>query len=113
MAQAIVTKYFGPTNSKGSRVKATCDAGSVTVGWDYALGDSGNYDAAAIKLAKKFGWTGSMLRGTLPSGDRVYVFEGGPRVEVSANAAGGRRRAAHAAHRAGGKRTARRNRCGC
>lgn len=31
MKQAIVTKFLGPTNYRGSRVKATCQAGSVTI----------------------------------------------------------------------------------
>jgi hypothetical protein len=34
----IKTKYIGPTNFKGSRIKATSDCGkSVTLGWDSAL----------------------------------------------------------------------------
>ena len=80
--QAIVTKYIGPTNSRGSRVKATCQAGSITVGWDDGLDQDDNHDAAAVALARKLGWTGpsygKMARGALPSGaGNVYVFGGG------------------------------------
>lgn len=31
MRQAISTKYIGPTNYRSARVKASCEAGSVTV----------------------------------------------------------------------------------
>jgi hypothetical protein len=54
--QAISTKFIGPTNHRGSRIKATADAGSVTLSWDYALGTSANHRAAAIALANKFKW---------------------------------------------------------
>ena len=32
--QAIVTRYHGPGNVKGSRVKATAQAGSTITEWD-------------------------------------------------------------------------------
>jgi len=77
--QAIVTKFFGPTNSRGSRVKAKCQAGSVTLGWDHALNPDGNHDAAAQALASKLGWTsdayGQLVGGGLPDGrGNAYVF---------------------------------------
>jgi hypothetical protein len=37
IVQAITTKYIGPSNVRGSRVKATAAAGSVTLSWDHAL----------------------------------------------------------------------------
>jgi len=80
--QAIVTKFFGPTNSRGSRVKAKCQAGSVTLSWDHALNLDGNHDAAAQALASKLGWDrkeyyGKMVSGSLPDGTgNVYVFVG-------------------------------------
>ena len=51
--QAIVTKYLGPTNNRCARVKATAQAGSVTISWDCALDVDANHDAAAIALAVK------------------------------------------------------------
>tara|TARA_R100001015_G_C4593346_1_gene148688 strand:+ start:261 stop:509 length:249 start_codon:yes stop_codon:yes gene_type:complete len=37
---AIQTKYLGPTNTKGARIKAfTCNGHSVTIDYDYALSD--------------------------------------------------------------------------
>ena len=84
--QAITTRYIGPTNNRGSRVKAKCWAGSITVSWDHALGTEQNHDAAAIALVQKLGWHYAdrthnrdpgafMYRGELPFGTgNVYVF---------------------------------------
>jgi hypothetical protein len=35
MKYCIKTKYFGPTNTKGARIKAFCLWGSVVVGYDH------------------------------------------------------------------------------
>jgi hypothetical protein len=56
--QAINTKSFGPGNVRGSRVKASAQAGSIFVGWDHALNYERNHAAAAQALATKFGWHG-------------------------------------------------------
>jgi hypothetical protein len=75
--QAIVVKYLGPTDFHGSRVKATSQAGSVTRGWDDALGTNGNYRAAAIVLAEKFGWldwSTDLQGGWLPDGRAVFLL---------------------------------------
>jgi hypothetical protein len=66
MFQAIVTHYIGPTNYRGSRVKATCAAGSITLGWDHSLNSEQNHDAAAKALANKFDWVGEWHSGGLP-----------------------------------------------
>ena len=54
--QAIEVKYLGPTNSKGSRFKATASGGSVTISRDYALDTNMNELAAATALFEKLGW---------------------------------------------------------
>lgn len=54
--QAITTRFLGPTNHHGSRIKATCDAGSITLPWDHSLNSEGNHDAAAKALIRKLGW---------------------------------------------------------
>lgn len=56
LRQAITTKFAGPTNSRGSRVIATAEAGRVTLDWDHALDVPDNHYAAAYALACKFGW---------------------------------------------------------
>lgn len=81
MRQAIVTKYLGPTDSRGSRVKATADAGSITVPWDDRLDVNANHDRAAVALAKKVGWSGTLLGGGLPRGMGGNVYVWAPRVE--------------------------------
>lgn len=76
--QAIVTKFFGPTNTRGSRIKATAQAGSVTVSYDYALNSDENHAAAAQALAEKFGWFGAWHEGGAPDGrGNVYVWAPG------------------------------------
>lgn len=80
--QAIVTKFLGPTDFKGSRVKATCEARprGVTVGWDYGAGNAthqsdveANHDRAAVALIRSMGWYGYWIRGALPDG-RGYCY---------------------------------------
>lgn len=73
MRQAIVTRFLGPTNHRGARVKATADAGTVTVSWDYALGISENHERAAFALADKLGWTGNWVGGGLPGKGYAFV----------------------------------------
>jgi hypothetical protein len=90
--QAIKTKYFGATNHRGARIKATCDAGSVTVSWDYELGTEANHESArkalqlkiAVNGEKKYGysflqdpWMRPMVGGALPNNEGyAFVFVG-------------------------------------
>lgn len=72
--QAITTKYFGPTNVRGSRIKATAEAGSIIVQYDDRLNSSQNHCAAAKAFANKMGWNyGTWYMGGLHNGDRVFV----------------------------------------
>ncbi|NBV78014.1 hypothetical protein EBR66_07650 [bacterium] len=93
--QAIVTKYLGATNSRGSRIKATCEAGSATVAYDYGLSDYERHkqacDALRLKLAKasakgtgqdykKSPWLWPMVGGGMPGGyGYAFVFVEGER----------------------------------
>lgn len=76
--QAIICKYFGPTNSKGSRIKAQCAAGSITIDYPHELSGQAVYRKAAEALVAKLGWDsvhyGGLLGGQLPSGDYSFVF---------------------------------------
>lgn len=76
--QAIICKYFGPTNSKGSRIKAQCAAGSITIDYPHELSGQAVYRKAAEALVVKLGWDsvhyGDLLGGQLPSGDYSFVF---------------------------------------
>ena len=51
--QAIITKYLPTTNSRGSRIKATCSSGSVTIPYPYELSGQAVHRAAAEALAAK------------------------------------------------------------
>lgn len=67
MHQAIVTKYIGPTNHRGSRVVASCQAGSLTMTWDDGIGANENHTSAARALASLLGWSGAWVGGGLPA----------------------------------------------
>ncbi len=57
--RAIVTKFLGPTNHRGSRVKATLSGEksvSVTMPWCSGLNSDRNHAHAAEKLAEQLGW---------------------------------------------------------
>lgn len=52
--QAIVTKYLGPTNHRGSRIKATCWRDSITIPYphDEHHGEPAHRVAAVALVAK-------------------------------------------------------------
>ena len=69
---AITTKYLGPTNVHGSRVKASNEYGSVTIGYDCALNSFDNHALAANKLCEKYGLSELSMIGA--ANDTGYVF---------------------------------------
>ena len=71
--QSIVTRYLGPTNYRGSRVKATASAGSAVVSWDCSLSADANHKAAAEALARKFGWRGRWIEGGMHRPKRLKM----------------------------------------
>jgi hypothetical protein len=76
--QAIQTRYLGPTNSRGSRIKAWAAAGSITIGYPHELSGQACHRKAAEALIAKLGWNdshyGGLLGGQLESGDYAFVF---------------------------------------
>ena len=64
--QAIQTKYIPATNVKCSRIKAWCDAGSVTIPYPHELNGQSVHRAAAEALTKKLGWDDPLVGGSLP-----------------------------------------------
>jgi len=76
MRQAIVTKFVGPTNTKGGRIIAQSLAGKLVVPYDHALPTEANHTGAAVALARLKGWTGSMIGGGSPDcSGFCFVFE--------------------------------------
>ena len=55
--KAILTKYLGPTNFRGSRIKAYDeDNNSIIISWNHAWNVDQNHCYAASQLIKKMGW---------------------------------------------------------
>lgn len=77
MPQTIVTRYKGPTNTRGSRVIATAQCGRMVLSWDHRLNSEGNHRAAAEAFAAQWGWDGILLGGTLPDGHSYAWILGG------------------------------------
>lgn len=70
MRQSITTKYMGPTNSKGSRIKAIARKAdqwgkemSITIPLDYSLSTEDAHTKAAKACAEKYGWPGLWIGG--------------------------------------------------
>jgi hypothetical protein len=72
--KAIKTLYLGPTNYKGSRIKATDqDRNHITLNWDHELNADENHKAAAKALCEKMNWQGELIMGGFPKYN-VHVF---------------------------------------
>lgn len=74
MSQAIITRYHGPGNVRGSRIKATAWAGSITLNYEPSLSADENHAAAAKALADKFKWRGCWFSGGHPDGDGSMIY---------------------------------------
>lgn len=85
--QAIQSKYIPATNTKGSRIKATCERGSITVSYPDDLSGDACHVFAVDKLiekfvaedAKRYGseinpWTKPRACGQLPDNSYAHVF---------------------------------------
>jgi hypothetical protein len=81
---------MGPTNTRGSRYKATAQWGSLTVSADDTQNVDGNHERACLMLrekiakenAAKYGrpfysdpWMRAMVSGQLPDGSYAHVFK--------------------------------------
>jgi len=79
--QSITTKFIGPTNHRAARVKATTAAGhTLTVSYSYE--DSHRSHAqAALQLARKLGWDGTLIEGGTKDG-MVFVFDSGAKYTI-------------------------------
>lgn len=73
--QAIEVRYYGPTNSHGSRLYARCDAGRLSIPYpSEANAGEDAHRVAAEALRDRLGWHGHMVGGMLPSGAYAFVF---------------------------------------
>jgi len=86
--QAIITKYLPATNTRGSRIKASCERGSITIDYPHELSGDAVHIAAADALVAKFvkedkgkygternPWESPRVCGEMPDGC-AHVFSG-------------------------------------
>lgn len=72
--KAICTKFMGPTNHQGARIKASdMDGNTITIAYPHDGGADVRHRAAAIALCQKMGWQGRMIEGSTKTGS-VFVF---------------------------------------
>lgn len=87
--QAIQTKYLPPTDTKGARIKATCERGTRTIPYPYELSGDSVHREAALQLIERFvsqdwkeratppsqnPWKRAFITGGLPDGTMAHVF---------------------------------------
>lgn len=85
--QAIQTRYLPATNFKGSRIKATCERGSITIDYPHELSGEEVHRAAVHALIARFvkedesrygtgrnPWARPFITGGLPGGGYCHVF---------------------------------------
>lgn len=71
--KAITTRFYGPSNSRGSRILARdSDNNRVWVSADHASRDP--HRDAVVALCRKMGWTGKLIVGGLEPGVNVWVW---------------------------------------
>lgn len=75
--KAIITKYHGPTNTKGSRISASdSDGNRVYISYPHELSGEAVYRAAAEALRVKMGWPELHEIGGGTKDGYVFVFAG-------------------------------------
>lgn len=85
MRQGITTRYIGPSNVKGSRIKATARKADRARGWkemshtrSYQYRSSQEeHTLAAQELATKLGWHGLWIGGGKPEEDGYHYVNTG------------------------------------
>lgn len=87
--QAIHTKYLPCTNTRGSRIKATCERGSLTIPYPHELSGDDVHREAVRQLLERFvsedwaersippsqnPWKRDFVSGSLPDGTLAHVL---------------------------------------
>lgn len=73
MTLRIKTTYVGPTDTKGSKIKAQFNGKTVSVPYDYALNSEARHQKAAFAFADKHGL--SVKIDASDSHDKGYYFD--------------------------------------
>lgn len=75
--KALVTRYHGPTNTKGARISVRAEGCKpVFYSFDYAAKDEGGRFDAAQSYADAMGWGKVISRGAMPNGDITFHLKG-------------------------------------
>jgi len=87
--QAIHSKYIPATNTLGSRIKATCERGSITIDYPHELSGDAVHRKAALQLLERFvsedwaeraippsqnPWKREFVTGCLPDGTMAHIL---------------------------------------
>lgn len=75
--QSILTKYHGPTNTRGSRISAVTEAGHrLSISYPHELSGEDVHRKAAVALCRKMGWSGcgTLVGGAIHGGGYVFSF---------------------------------------
>jgi hypothetical protein len=73
--KAIITKYHGAGNVRGSRISASDEDGNkVFISYPYELSGEAVHRKAAVALCKKMNWECELIAGSLKNG-YVFVFK--------------------------------------
>ena len=74
----IVTKYMGPTNFRGARIKAIAKSGpalTITISYPHELSQSEAHASAAVALCERMKWNPvSLHQGHAPGDGYVFVM---------------------------------------
>jgi len=72
--KAIITKYHGPTDTKGSRISASDgDRNRISIPYPYELSGEAVHRAAADALCDKMKWPKNLIGGGMKNG-YCFVF---------------------------------------
>ena len=72
--KAIECKYYGPTNTRGSKIVASdSDGNKIAIPYPHELSGTDVYARAAIALCRKMGWKGTLVSGGLKKSE-VFCF---------------------------------------
>jgi hypothetical protein len=88
---AITSKYHGPTDTRGSKVRATANGHTATVPYASELDTEANHRAAVVALCAKLGWDADrFFGGSLDDGRwawvPVFTYDWEQRQKEAANA---------------------------
>ena len=76
MTIVLTTRYFGPTDTIGSRIRVSIGTKKRYISWDYALNLEENHRAAAMAVLEEFHpGTWEVNQASLPTTNHeAYVF---------------------------------------